>query len=394
MNDAGRKKILFVGSGAPWNGGAGYLVRQNLFLGALARVAELHLAMFDSKPGVKPPAYAASFTALPPVRRTRSGRVSMLLADTVSPTPRMFRGVDNTAARDVMNTLSQSQFDAVFAYRIDFAHFAGVENHPRLILDIDDPEHLRSERRLATTSTEVDRRTRADVAKLKRFEHAAVAKAKLAFVCQQNDRLGWPANAVVEVVPNCVEVLANPVRARTRPIILFLGNCAGSAISPNVDAVIYFLTRIWPGILKAVPDAEFRLVGAASEVVKKAAAISPRTTLSGFVDDLAAVYSESAMSIAPLRFGTGTRIKILEAFSHACPVVSTLVGAEGIDAIPGREIELAGPADDFASRCIRLLGNQTDADKIGQGGYALAARLYDRDLEQDRLVARLNTFFS
>jgi glycosyltransferase involved in cell wall biosynthesis len=393
MSDAITKRILFIGSGAPWDGGAGFLVRQNLLLGALGRVGELHLAMFDAKPK-SAPAYVKTLTPLPSPPRRRMGRLQLLLGDLLSRSPRMYRGFDVADSRAAVGALHPESFDLVVAYRIDFAWFAGVLHHPRLILDIDDPEHLRWQRRLATTAHVIDSRTRADVAKLAAFESAAVNGAKLAFVCQENDRQGWPSGATIEVVPNCIEIVANPARHPARPIVLFVGNCAGSTISPNVDAILYFLADIWPKILNAVPEAEFHLVGATSDIVRQKMASAPRAQLRGFVDDLVNVYAESAISIAPLRFGTGTRIKILEAFAHGCPVVSTAAGAEGIVAIPGKEIELAVTADDFADRCIALLQDPNLADRIGRAGHALAAAKYDRRLEQDRLVARFTDFLN
>ena len=301
----------------------------------------------------------------------------------------MFRGYDLTEPRRQVQALNPLDFDAVFAFRIDFAYFAGVLDHPNLILDIDDPEHERGMRRLAAMGGG-DSRTVRDLEKLRDFERKAVAGAKLAFVCQENDQQGWAMPP--EVVPNCVVVPANPKRRVTKPIVLFVGNCATGPTSPNVDAVRYFLTDIWPIILDAVPAAEFHLVGAASELVKQLAAKSPRTHLLGFVDDLADVYAESSVAVAPIRFGTGTRIKILEAFAHACPVVSTLPGAEGIAAVPGRDIELAADARDFAKLTIGLLKDGTVADQIGRGGHALVMAHYDVATQQQLLVERLASF--
>ena len=93
-----------------------------------------------------------------------------------------------------------------------------------------------------------------------------------------------------------------------------------------------------------------------------------------------------------LRAGSGTRIKILEAFAHACPVVSTLAGAEGISAVPGKEIELAGGAHDFAQLTAALLNNPALNFQIGAGGHALALAQYDAVAQQRRLVSRLNEF--
>jgi glycosyltransferase involved in cell wall biosynthesis len=143
-----------------------------------------------------------------------------------------------------------------------------------------------------------------------------------------------------------------------------------------------------------VPDAEFRIIGATSEAVQQAAAKSERVQLAGFVSDLSAEYAQAAISVAPIRFGTGTRIKILEAFAHACPVVSTLPGAEGIAAVPGREIELAASPGDLVSRCIYLLRDADLRERIGQGGYALARRLYDSAAQHPRIVRLLREFLA
>jgi glycosyltransferase involved in cell wall biosynthesis len=116
--------------------------------------------------------------------------------------------------------------------------------------------------------------------------------------------------------------------------------------------------------------------------------------LAGFVDDLADAYAQAAISVAPIRFGTGTRIKILESFAYACPVVSTLAGAEGIDAVPGREIELCADTIEFVSHSIRLLKDPQAREQIGGGGHALATRLYDRKAQHPRLVAMLKDFLA
>jgi glycosyltransferase involved in cell wall biosynthesis len=381
-------RLLYVGSGNPWQGGAGFLVRQSLFLSALGKVTELHLAMFDYKPGPVPD-YIKSVTALTKPIRSRGSRMSNGLADMLDPRPRMFRGYDCTAARQQIRQLDLRSFDALFSYRIDFGYFAGVLHHPRLILDIDDPEHIRGRRRLSMNGKS-DPRTEADLEKLRIFEMQAVAGAKLAFVCQENDRDAWAAPP--EVVPNCVSVPSNPPRAVTRPIVLFVGNSAGGLTNPNVDAVNFFLTDIWPQVLAAVPDAEFRVVGAASDTVKQLVAGAPQAQLLGFVDNLDDQYAQAAVSIAPIRFGTGTRVKILEAFAHACPVVSTLAGAEGIEAIPGKEIELGVQSDDFTARLVELLRDRAAAEMIGQAGHDLVAREYNIDIQRQKLIKRFRQF--
>jgi hypothetical protein len=344
--------------------------------------------MFDCD-GNSAPDYARQLTLLSMPKKSKPSKLKNLLDDWVSPEPRTIRNYDFSEPREQLMALNPGGFDAAFAFRIDFAYFAGILDHPNLILDIDDPEHIRGKRRLLAMGGG-DPRTLRDLEKLANFERKSVAKAKLAFVCQEGDRQGWATPP--EVVPNCVVVPSNPARRVTKPIVLFVGNCAGGPASPNVDAVKFFLADIWPKILQAIPDAEFHLVGAASEFVRQLAADAPGVMLRGFVDDLADVYAESAVSVAPIRFGTGTRIKILESFAHACPVVATLAGAEGIAAVPGREIELAAAATDFAELTVRLLRDSQQAECIGQGGRSLALARYDVALQQRLLVTRLGEF--
>jgi glycosyltransferase involved in cell wall biosynthesis len=385
-------RILYIGAGTPWAGGAGYLLRQNLFLRALAEVAELHLAMFTAD-GKSPAPFKCDFTPIPTPGRNHASKMKFLIDDLLSSEPRMIRGYDLRESRRTVEALQPGKFDAVFAFRIDFAHFAGVLGQARLILDIDDPEHIRWRRRIAaTTGKEGDWRTRRDIEKLKRFEHTAAAGAKISIVCQEADRQGWPTTPIV--VPNCVEIVENPVRKPTRPRLLFVGNFAGGDNSPNGDAVLFFLREIWPAVLKAVPEAEFQIVGRTSSTVQQFAAGKSNILLSGFVDDLADIYAQATAAVAPIRFGTGTRIKILEAFAHGCPVVSTPIGAEGIDAVDGTEIALADGAEAFADRCVELLTNVELAQKLGHGGYDLAVRRYDRRVEHQRIVQILRKFFA
>ena len=150
------KRVLFIGSGAPWAGGAGYLVRQQLFLRALSEVADVTLAMFDQDPA-KPEPTGRPVIALPSPTRKSPGRWSTMFNDFVGSTPRMLRGYSLDGPRSAVAKLKPDSFDFVFAYRIDFGHFAGVLESPNLLLDVDDPEHTRWKRRIqATTGSDGD----------------------------------------------------------------------------------------------------------------------------------------------------------------------------------------------------------------------------------------------
>lgn len=382
-------RVLFIGAGAPWIGGAGYLVRQRMFLQALAEIADLTLAMF-SYPDAAPtatPAYVRRLVKLPPVPRKIERGVRGLIGDLLSPSPRMIRGAKPAAARHALAQLRPETFDALFAYRIDFAEFSGVLDHPRLLLDVDDPEHLRWQRQLAATTRDGgDRRTRADLVKLARFEKRAARGAFASFVCQENDQSVFDPPPTV--VPNCVDVpAACPPRNAGQMRILFLGNF--SPTSPNTDGLRWFLSEAWPLILGQSPQAQLQVVGKLSTDAEKLLHGAPRAASAGFVENLPKAMSHAALSIAPIRFGTGTRVKIIESFAMGCPVVSTTLGYEGIAAAPETHLLAADTPADFAQQCVRLLNDPDLQRRLSQAAYDLAAKTYSESARRPQLVKTL-----
>jgi polysaccharide biosynthesis protein PslH len=123
---------------------------------------------------------------------------------------------------------------------------------------------------------------------------------------------------------------------------------------PNLDGLRWLCQEIWPRVQQAVPDAELDVVGLykADEIHL---AETPGVRLHGFVDDLDCYIAESACLVVPLRIASGTRIKILEAWSKGLPVVSTTLGAEGLGAVPGENILAGDTPEAFAAATVRLL---------------------------------------
>jgi glycosyltransferase involved in cell wall biosynthesis len=135
------------------------------------------------------------------------------------------------------------------------------------------------------------------------------------------------------------------------PLITFVG---AMDWEPNVDAIEYFCGEIWPSIKAEVPQARFRIVGRnPGRRVQKWAGDSIEVT--GRVPSVVEHLRQSTVVIVPLRIGGGTRLKIYEAMATAKAVVSTTVGAEGLDVHHGRDIMLADDARSFAQAVIMLL---------------------------------------
>ena len=386
-------KVLYVGAGAPWVGGAGYLVRQWTTLRALARAASLHLALFDLPPDAPPPPFACEITPLPLRQKAGGGKVGAAIGDLFNSLPRLVRKVDVAAARAALGQLDLSAFDAIVAYRIEFAYAAGVLGKARLILDVDDPEHLRWRRRMEAGKVAIDWRTARDLDKLRRFETEAVARAQQAWVCQENDRRAFERGEVV-VVPNGVAVPAEVERGPTEPVVLLLGNFAAGPGSPNTDALRWFGAEVWPRVKALVPAAECRVVGKISEDLRGLVGATAGMRATGFVESLATAFGEARVSVAPLRFGTGTRVKILDAWAHACPVISTTAGADGLPIAAGENIVIADDPQEFAGGCAALLNDAGRAAAIGAAGRRTAEEQFDAAAIERRLVERFRAFLA
>ena len=187
------------------------------------------------------------------------------------------------------------------------------------------------------------------------------------------------------VVPNAVDVEEFSPSPRFPPCdeqtVMFFG-----AINyfPNVDGLLYLLREIWPRVERRHPRARLKIVGQhpTSQIL---AFRSPRIEVTGKVEDIRPHLSSAAVTVAPLRIGGGTRFKILEAMAMARPVVSTSIGAEGIDARPGIEILLADDPESFARAVGKVLDDRTLAAELGSRGRTLVEERYSWTASGQRL---------
>lgn len=142
---------------------------------------------------------------------------------------------------------------------------------------------------------------------------------------------------------------------------------------PNRDGIIFFAREIWPLVLREEPDAQLDIVGANPPTDVRALA-SARIRVTGFVPDVRPYLAAADVFVCPLRFASGTRLKILEAMAMRRPVVATTVGAEGLDGRSGTEIYIADDRYDFARRVIDLLRDRGARERMGNAAREMAAR--------------------
>jgi polysaccharide biosynthesis protein PslH len=215
--------------------------------------------------------------------------------------------------------------------------------------------------------------------KLRREELGTYRDADGVYVCSTADEqrlLNQAPGVRTAVIPNAADVEYYQPRPTDPPsdgrTVVYFGLLS---TVPNIDGVIHFVRDIWPSIAAANPDARCKIIGGRPAPSLLALA-GPRVELTGFVSDLRPHLAAAAVVVVPLRLGGGTRLKIVEAMAMGKAVVSTTLGAEGIEAVPGRDLLVEDQPAAFADAVHRLLAEPGLAALIGKSARQLAVERY------------------
>jgi O-antigen biosynthesis protein len=154
---------------------------------------------------------------------------------------------------------------------------------------------------------------------------------------------------------------------------------------PNVEAMVYFCSRILPQIRSAVPEVKLTIVGSKPTPEIVSLGNIPGVSVTGFVPDIRPYMEESSVYVVPLRLGVGIRGKILEAWAMAMPVVATSVACAGLRFRDGENLYLADSPRDFADRTIRLLRDPGLRRDMGLAGRKVAEQHYGWDAAANQL---------
>jgi polysaccharide biosynthesis protein PslH len=290
--------------------------------------------------------------------------------------------------------LRQTRYDIVqveFVWMTVFRFGSRASSKPILVLDEHNIEYDILKRtaggssglsRLVYNSLNWRKLAREERSAWRKFDGIALTSRRDEELVQQN-----LPNARTAVVPNGVDVgeFSATTRASEPDVLLFFG-----AINyyPNQEAVIYFLDHIFPLIKQRRPLAKFRILGpgAPDSVLARQ---GNGVEVLGMVDNVSPHIERAAAIVVPLRIGGGTRLKIVEALSKGKAVISTRLGAEGIDVVHDRHLLLADEPEAFAQEVERVLADPELASRLGRNGRQLMEERYS----WRSIVAGLEGFF-
>ena len=215
---------------------------------------------------------------------------------------------------------------------------------------------------------------------MNRWEASYASRFRCCVAVSEADRrllLNANPNLSIEVIPNGVDTrLLEPLPPmECSSDLVFVGSMG---YAPNSDGAVWFCREVLPHIGRLAEGVDLWIVGARPTPAVAALAGS-NIHITGRVEDIVPLYRRSSVVIVPLRAGGGTRLKILEAMALGRPVVSTSVGAEGLNLVPGEHLLIADDPKDFAKQVVSLLSDPQLRLKLTRAARRIVAERYDWD---------------
>ena len=382
-------RILYLASCWPYGHAFGGQLRTLQVGRALQKVGEVTLAVVNSDAVDEAAVHktAAEFRLEPQVR--------VHVAPNTGIVPRL-RWAFDTRFLNVHGCLAQNldrtrlltrlnDFDLVWVSNSRTANILNQWQWPRAVLDIDDVPSM-FERSVWQNGCgfKVRLKAGARMLLLKRRELLLKKRFTALAVCSDADRKYLGGGTHIHVIPNGFQrPLEEPRRdPSSPPRIGFFGLFS---YPPNLEGVRWFVEECWRKIKTQAPDARLRLVGRDTDGPLKPAGLDIDGL--GWVPDPAAEIATWSAMVIPLRHGAGTRVKIADAFSRKCPVVSTRLGAFGYEVQHRQELLLADAPAEFAAACISLIKEPVSGATMAERAFAAFLKNWTWDAIAPRVWA-------
>jgi len=317
-----------------------------------------------------------------PLRRTAKGLYDLGRSFCLRPSDTLFQDFQfSNLSKHLLQALTEETWDVLIVIQSSCARWIDyLPWFPVRVLMMHDARALMYERRARVAETTLDRVILLFQSMLyRRFERIYSRKYDLIVTVSSTDA-AWinehyqPRRVVTIPIPIDGNYFSPMSEEPVDPFrILFTGMMNHP---PNVDAVSFFAHRVFSIIKAVVPKAQFWVVGRdPTEEVRQLASL-PGIVVTGFVPDIRKHKAASAVEVVPLRFGAGMRQKILEAWAMKKCVVSTRIGAEGLDYQDGINILIADDANTMAQRVVKVLNSPEMAAEIGERAYETVSKFH------------------
>ena len=278
------------------------------------------------------------------------------------------------------------EFDAVVLSRCDFArkHIADTRLYAprsRIIFDTVDLHFLRTDREARITNNS---ETRERARQQEELEYDLIDQADETWVVSSVEqkllREARPSKCI-EIVSTIAEVPGSKTSFAMRRDWLFIG---GFQHRPNIDAVLFFVQKIYPLVSEHLRDAKFYIIGdkAPPEIVTLA---TERIIVAGLQRDVRPFFDSVKLSIAPLRFGAGVKGKINQSMAFGVPVVATSMAIEGMELEDREDILVADEPKEFAGALIELYESEELWTRLSENGIRKTRTLYSTDAARKKL---------
>lgn len=327
----------------------------------------------------------ASVTTIPVA--SGGSKVRRRLKELVSGTPVEVQRLMEAGLHETMiNVIKARQIELVWlqfpqtAYLTRYARQIGVH----VMMDTQDVCSVSRFRQLTSTSGMGRVKRFIDWIAWGRYELGNYGASSLLLALSPSD-LGVLRSFVPHVPAELSRVgtkVRNTSRAYGGNTVLFVGNFNHY---PNADGFRWISEEVWPIVHRLAPDLKLKLAGPNCPEPSPTEAAMGIESL-GFVDDLNALFDSVAASITPYRFGGGIKIKTLEALASGCPVVTTSIGAEGLDLVDGREALIADDTEQYARHIVAMCRNSTRAEDVGKHGKKHAQLNFSYESKRERLL--------
>ena len=320
-----------------------------------------------------------------------------LLKSMVTKTPYIIKRFESGQMKDLVSKkIIENKFDLIFCDHVYLSQYIAdnVAGNIPVIPNNEDCGFTYYKRMTENSGIARSVYAQSQWKKLLDYEIEVLKKYKVYITTSEKEKeliSAYYDKAEIEVIENGVdtEYFSPGVRDDASPNIVFT---AWFKYYPNVKAAIDFTNNIFPEIKKVIPEIKFYIVGKEPPVSVKKLEKTEGVVVTGYVDDVRDYMKNADAAVIPLQIGGGTRLKILEAMSMKVPVVSTVLGAEGLSVKDGENILIAKSDEEFVSKVINVIKDKQLSEKLSANGRKLMVEKYDWEISGKKLNEFLKSY--